>query len=102
MTKEQRERFCRLRKTVARTIDEYLKEDCGHKSYEGTWELLISFPNFFEDETAEAKPDFYQIKLHCYIVGPGRHYEWSGKNWNDALKKCKKDVYEWCREDGEA
>ena len=96
MNQLQMNRFNRLRKTVANAIEEYLKDDCGHKSYEGTWELLVSYPSYFEDETATAKPDYYRITLHCYVIGPSRHYDWSGKSWDECLNKCELDIDEWC------
>lgn len=96
MNQLQRERFCRLRKIVAKEIERQLAIDCCCKSYEGTWELTVSYPNYFEDETATAKPDFYQITLHCYVIGPSRHYRWSGKSWDECLNKCELDIDEWC------
>lgn len=97
MNKKESELFMALRQKVALYIREYLKNDCGHKSYEGTWELLVSYPNYFEDETATAKPDFYQITLHCYVIGLNRHYEWDGKTWEEALRKCKCDIDRWTK-----
>ena len=88
-----------MRRRVADYIREYLKDDCGHKSYEGTWELLVSYPNYFEDETAEAAPDFFQITLHCYVLGPGRHYDWIGKSWDKALTVCESDIDAWIAEE---
>lgn len=98
MTPDERKKFLTLRKKVAKYIEEYLEEDCGHKSYEGTWELLVSYPNYFEDETASAPPDFFQITLHCYVLGPGRHYDWSGKTWSEALARCQHDIEQWLSE----
>lgn len=99
MTSVQLDRFNRLRKRVADAIAKYLEDDYGHKSYEGTWEMLISFPNYFDDETATAKPDFYRITLHCYVIGPARHYDWDGKNWDECLAKCEKDVCSWLQQE---
>ena len=90
--------FSQLRKQVADYIRNYLKEDCGHKSYEGTWEILTSYPSFFEDETASAPPDFARVALHCYVLGPSRHYGWDGKTLLEALNKCKQDIDQWVKE----
>ncbi len=98
MNREEYKLFMSIRQTVASYICDYLKEDYGHKSYEGTWELLVSYPSYFEDETATSCPDFYQITLHCYVLGPGRHYDWHGKTWTEALKKCKNDIERWVKE----
>ena len=55
----------------------------------------MEYPNAFEDETGEAEPSFYLIKLHCYVLGPNRHYEWSGDTWEQALERCLADVEGW-------
>lgn len=96
MNQVQMSRFNRLRKMVAEEIARQLAIDCHCKSYEGTWELTVSYPNYFEDETATARPDFYQIALHCYVIGPSRHYDWSGKSWDECLAKCELDIDKWC------
>lgn len=96
MTPKEWERFSTLRKKIAKEIEFQLKIDDYCKSYEGTWELLVSYPNYFEDETATAKPDFYRISLHCYVIGPHRHYDWDGKSWDEVLTKCERQVSEWC------
>lgn len=98
MCKKDAALFAQLRQQVANYIREYLKEDFGHKSYEGTWEVLTSYPNYFEDETATAAPDFYRVTLHCYIIGPHRHYNWDGKTFGEAIRKCKRDIDQWVKE----
>lgn len=122
MTHEQYLRFSRLRKIVAREIKHQLaehseqvagglvaairlvsrhrqEEDDCHKSYDGTWELRVAYPNYFEDETANAEPDYYSIQLHCYAIGPSRHYEWTGRTFEEALRKCEFDVFQLCNID---
>lgn len=96
MNQLQMQRFNRLRKMVAEEICACLALDGHCKSYEGTWELFVSYPDYFEDETATAKPNFYQISLHCYLIGPSRHYDWDGKSWDECLNKCELDIDEWC------
>ena len=98
MNKESLEKFNQIRKLVADYIREYLKDDCGHKSYEGTWEFLESYPSYFEDETATAAPNFYQITLHCYVLGPGRHYERKGNSLEKVLADCERDIQRWIQE----
>lgn len=97
MNKEQEARFGKLRKAVAEGIKKELAIDCGCKSYEGTWELLVEFYDYFEDEDATAPPRYVEIRLHCYVLGPSRHYHWSGRNWNEAIRECERDVLAWCR-----
>ena len=98
MSDEEKDLFNQLRKQVADYIFEYLKDDFGHKSYEGTWELLVSYPSYFEDENSIASPVFYRVTLHCYVLGPGRHYDWEGKSFLEALNKCKRDIDDWVKE----
>ena len=97
MDKKNQEKFKKILKMVADYITTYLKEDCGHKSYEGTWEFLASYPSYFEDETATAAPDSYQVTLHCYVLGPGRHYDWKGSSLEKVLEDCERDIRRWIR-----
>lgn len=98
MDKKSQEKFNKIRKLVADYIAEYLKDDCGHKSYEGIWEFLVGYPSYFDDETATAGPEFYQITLHCYVLGPGRHHNWKGNSLQEVLKDCKCDIERWIEE----
>jgi len=96
MTKEEFFReFGLLRQRVAKAIEAILAEDGYCKSYEGTWELLVSYPDYFDDKTGTAAPDFYRITLHCYVLGPARHYDWDGRSWAEAFEKCKEQVESW-------
>ena len=88
MSIEEYKLFMSIRRKVATYIGKALEEDGYCKSYEGTWELLVSYPDYFEDETATSNPDFYQITLHCYVIGPHTQYDWGGKTWAEALKNA--------------
>ena len=99
MDQEFFEQFTRLRKLVNSGIEHYLKEDCGHKSYEGAWDITFGYPNYFEDDTGEAPPCYCKIELHCYVIGPSRHYEWTGKTSIEALRKAQADVRKWVHEE---
>lgn len=101
MTNKERKLFGQIRKQVAEFIRELLEEDDYCKSYEGTWEVLASYPNYFEDKAATAAPNWYQITLHCYLIGPSRHYDWDGKTFLEALRKCKADIDIWTRKERE-
>ena len=98
MNEEQKARFEKLRKTVAEGIKKELAIDCCCKSYEGTWELFVGFHDYFEDEDATKPPRYVEIRLHCYVLGPSRHYCWGGKDWDEAICGCERDVLSWCRE----
>lgn len=98
MTKAENERYRKLRRAVMAAIDDYMQDDWGHKSYEGTFEVLVGYPNYFEDEKGEQGPNYYRITLHCYVLGPSRHYDWDGETFGEALKKAEKEIYSWIGE----
>lgn len=90
------DRFLSLRKRLFRMIEYELNEDCLCKSYEGCLEITYEFPNYFEDWNAiAARPNFVMIKLHCYVVGPDRHYDWTGESLTEALNKFEKTIETW-------
>lgn len=37
-------------------------------------------------------------KLHCYVIGPSRHYEWRGRTMDEALDKAEADINTWIEE----
>lgn len=90
--------FSALRKRLAEALAALLKEDPHHKSYEGSWELTFCFNDVFRDPEGDAPPYFFMIRLHCYLIGPSRHYEWGGTSWEEALLRCRHDVEMWIKE----
>lgn len=92
------ERFQNLRRKVMDGIAKALKEDGYCKSYEGAFEVTTCFPNYFDDETATSGAEFYAITLHCYVIGPSRHYEWNGKTFAQALDKAELEIESWLEE----
>lgn len=90
-------RFIELRKKVMKAISE-IDLSYGCKSYEGTFEWNVCYPNYFEDETGDSGVCSFVLTLHCYVLGPARHYNWSGKTMDEVLDKAEKDIYEWIGE----
>lgn len=89
-------RFDRLRQRVMRAVEYELKMNDGYcKSYEGAFEVTMSFPEYFQDETGTKPPDFVSITLHCYVLGPSRHYTWKGPTFLDALRKAEAEIDSW-------
>lgn len=96
------DRFLELRRRVMAAVHAELERESLCKSYEGTFELLLSYPSYFEyseyvkdkDERANL-PDAYILQLHCYVLGPHRHYEWRGETLKEALDRCEADVKAW-------
>lgn len=99
MNKAEHERFKALRKKVMDAVRWELTQNDGYgKSYEGTFELIVGYPNYYEDEEATQGPDSYCIRLHCYVLGPARHYDWFGKTFGEALTKAEREIGSWIKE----
>lgn len=81
-------RLVRLRGRLFAAIAVSLAEDGHCKSYEGRMEIVL--PGYFDDQ--------WGINLHCYVIGPSRHYEWRGKTLDEALDKAESDILAWCAE----
>ncbi len=91
----QIERFLEIRKRLFKKIGENLEEECG-KSYEGEFYITMCYPNYYDDDNCLIeKPCHWVIHLDCYIVGPHRHYDWTGKTLKEALDKCDNDISSW-------
>ena len=92
-------RFLALRRKVMAGIKNALAIDCYCKSYEGFMELVIEFPDYFELENSEEDaPNQYVIRLHCYVLGPARHYEWRGRTLDEALDAAEEEIRMWIAE----
>jgi len=87
--------FTALRKRLNTCINWLQEQGEPGKSYEGTWEIRIEMPDATDDPNAELPPDWCKIKLHCYLIGPSRHYEWTERTVEKAFERCKKDVEKW-------
>lgn len=99
---EHWQRFATLRAELFEAIAKCLEEDGHCKSYEGA--LSIECPNFFEeraacDEFGWLREDAWGIELHCYLIGPNRHYRWSGASFEDVLVKAEADIRAWIKGD---
>lgn len=97
----EKERFNALRKMVMNAIAKELARDCGCKSYEGTFEWTACYPNYFDDPEGTAEPSLYVLTLHCYVLGPTRHYNWYGKTKMEAIAKAEREIKSWLEEDTE-
>lgn len=91
-------RFRALRAEVFAAIAKELAEDGHCKSYEGA--MTIEFPNYFEDEATKSHYGWmehgaWSIHLHCYLIGPNRHYTWAGKSFEEVLHKAETDIRAW-------
>lgn len=94
------DKFLKLRRYVLDALGKMDMEYC--KSYEGSFELLINYPNYFDEncgDTPTDNPDCVTINLHCYVLGPRRHYEWDGKSIQEAVVKARKDIEQWIKQE---
>lgn len=84
--------FQKLRTRIFSLIKKAIEEfDGGSKSWEG--KMSIEFPGYFDPNNS------ITILLHCYVLGVGRHQEWSGRNMQEALDKAWNDVNHWEKSD---
>jgi hypothetical protein len=93
------DRFIDDRRRLFKMIRKALGEDPYCKSYEGCLEVHFEYPDYFDDEEgALTQPTYCCITLHCYVLGSGRHHEFVGKSFKDALKKFESALDKWERE----
>jgi len=91
-------RFHLIRAEIFKFIAKSLEEDGHCKSYEGG--LNVEWPNYFEDKDTSENNGWYtngswMITLHCYLLGPSRHYRWIGKSFQECLEKFELDATHW-------
>lgn len=92
--------FLSLRRYLFDFWNKHGMDEC-HKSYEGAFELLLSFPCYFDDGADKDEPDFFEITLHCYVLGPYRHYHWRGNNFKEVVNEARKDIERWIQKEME-
>lgn len=95
MNKQEQKRFAALRKMVMDAIKRELEIDSYCKSYEGTFEWYFNYPNYFDDRDATQGPDGCILTLHCYVLGPSRHYKWLGKTPTECMGKAEEEITAW-------
>ena len=93
------ERFFMLRKRLFGLIERQLKRDNCCKPYEGSLEVHIEYDDYFEDYREEPYAVF--IYLHCYCVGPDRHYKFEGETMETALDGLEQWIYDREKEEEE-
>jgi hypothetical protein len=86
-----KEKFIALRQYVFDKIKKALEEDGHHKMYEGAFTVSTHWPNYFENESSM----YVELTLDCYLLGPTRHYSWTGKTLREAIDKADKEIRGW-------
>lgn len=90
-------RFLDLREETLKQIALELEEDGHCKSYEGTFTVSFTLPNYFVERCGDTISWWgFTIKLAMYLINPySRHAEWEGKTFKEALDKAEKDLRKW-------
>lgn len=88
------EKFLELRKWFMGKLDE-VDFSLGCKSYERTFEITLAYPNYFESESPFEESPKVMLQLHCYVIGPNRHYIWKGNSLEEAVNKARSDIESW-------
>ena len=83
------ERFYKLREKVFKAIRNI--DDGYHKSYEGAMDVTFSFPDIFENKPID-EIELVTIELHCYLLCNGRHEQWKGKTFKEALDNASRGI----------
>lgn len=88
-------RFFALRRRVFDAIDSIVNDpddDGYHKSYEGAMDVTFCFDNYFNADNDERAIVAVKIELHCYLLINGRHEEWWGDTFEEALDKAEAGI----------
>ena len=97
-----------FRELVFSGIKRSLEQDGYCKSYEGALEFHVRLPNYFKEVHGEDHgfmaamggdpgPN-YKLTLHCYVLGPARHYDWEDSDVVDVFARATADVQRWISE----
>lgn len=81
-------RLARFREVVFEAIAHALERDPVCKPYEGQVQLEVRSPGYFE----RSEPAEYLLSMDCYVLGPGRFYEWLGTDIEDVFTRAEADI----------
>lgn len=87
ITTEELTRLEYYRKRLFGAIAKSLEQDGHCKSYEG--QLSVCFPSYHDSDGD------ISLQLDCYVLGPTRHYEYTGKNLGKCLDKAEEELARW-------
>lgn len=86
-------RIACMQQRIFRCIEDELKEDGHHKSYEGAMEVTMSLPNYFE----QGREPEWTVSLHCYVMAlDGRHASWTGRTLPEAIAQAEAAIDKLC------
>lgn len=81
-------RLAALRERLCLAIHRAIARDGHHKSYEGHME--VELPDAFGGRCS--------AQLHCYVIGPSRHYGWMAERLHDLVNMMERDIDQWIHE----
>lgn len=89
------DRFYALRKELHSAINSVIETGEPGKSYEGEMAVTVQFPGVYDDR------DEPEVRIHAdvYLVGPHRHYDWTGRTFSEALDRAEKEIRGWLRDE---
>jgi hypothetical protein len=85
-----------FRALVFSGIARALEIDAHCKSYEGR--VAVVYPSYFSGRSDDKAEPAVTLQLHCYVLGPHRHYEWPGDTLQEAIRAATVDVKAWIEE----
>jgi hypothetical protein len=88
------ERLTKFRQRVFDEIRKVLEKEGHHKWYEGQISHNACYPNYFHKNA----PESHTLELDCYLLGPERHYKWTGTSLDECLDQAEGDLDEWIEE----
>lgn len=75
-------RLAALQQRVFRCIEDELRRDPCHKSYEGRLEATMELPDIFSSDRTPR----WTVSLSCYVLPlDGRHRSWSARTLAEAI-----------------
>ena len=96
-----RNRFFDLRGRLFGLIQRQLERDNCCKSYEGAIEISFEYDDYFSSKDYRDEPYIIEMTLHCYCVGPNRHYTFKGKKMDNVLDQFEKWILDREKEERE-
>lgn len=86
-------RLAALQQRVFRCIEDELRRDPYHKSYEGRIEATMELPDIFSSDRTPS----WTVSLSCYVLPiDGRHRSWCARTLAEAIAKAEQDIERIC------
>ena len=86
-------RLAVLQQRAFRCIEDELRRDGHHKSYEGDMEVSLSMPGIFRDDRTPS----WTVSFSCYVLPfDGRHDSWEGRTLAEAVALAERDLGKIC------